>query len=211
MFRSLQQIVTLKSDYTEKTSTLNPKYKCMLSHAVPLRVVDCGLILSYLGRTFRIRPLPSPPLGGRNVPRRGLIYCSKKALNFRYQSIMYVTPSSTPLLPLWQWHSIAQLYMTALAKFHSFSVAFIMDRHLLRSALSTISKFTTQQAKHKNNKPVKLTAKWGGSFMNFWKCKQAESFVRQIIITGCQIMKGGRWVQMSVCICECVCEWVNVV
>lgn len=33
--------------------------------------------------------------------------------------------------------------------------------------------------------------------MNFWKGKQAESFVRQIIITGCQIMKGDGSVQMS--------------
>lgn len=34
-----------------------------------------------------------------------------------------------------------------------------------------------------------LTSKWRGSFMNFWKCKQAETFVRKIIILGCQIMK----------------------
>lgn len=104
------------------------------------------------------------------------------------------TPSSASLTAV---VSIAQLHMTGFANFRGFSVAFIMDRHLLRSVASTVREPTAQQEQSKNNKPIKLTAKWGGSFMNFWKCKQAKSFVRQIIITGCRIMKGGRWVQMS--------------
>lgn len=137
----------------------------------------------------------SPPVCGGDVQRRGLMYCLKKIQDFCYRSIMYVTPSTRASLTAVV--SIAQLYMTDFANFHGFSVAFIMDRHLLRSVASTVRKPTTQQVQRKNNKPIKQTAKWGGSFMNFWKCKQAESFVRQIIITGCQIMKGGRWVQMS--------------
>lgn len=55
--------------------------------------------------------------------------------------------------------SIAQLYTTAFANFHSFTVAFIMDRHLLRSVASTVGKPTTQQVQRKYNKPIKLTAK----------------------------------------------------
>lgn len=137
-----------------------------------------------------------PFFGGGNILRQGLMYCFKKVrLPLPVNNVCDhpIHPSSASLTVAL---SIAQLYMTA--NFHSFSVAFIMDRHLLRSAASSVRKLGIQQARRKNNnKPITLTVKWGGSFLNFWKCKQTESFVRQIIITRCQIMKGGRWVQMS--------------
>lgn len=86
--------------------------------------------------------------------------------DFHYQSSVH---------PLWLPDRSRHSFMRQLpVKFRSFSATFIMDGHLLRSVALTFRKPNAAQC-HRN-KAVTLTAKWGGSFMNFWKGKQAETF-----------------------------------
>lgn len=212
MFQSLQQLFKLQKRITGKKRKvkLHPEVQMRAKPTahrtsgdvfmwVYLRtVVDVVLFSVTSGE--HLDSGHCPPLLPVEGMCRGRPRCAaqEKFTNFCYQSIMYVTPATpTPTHPppasLTAPVSIAQLCMSALASFHSFSVASIMDRHLLRSAAWSVRKPTIQQARCKNNnEPIRLTGKWGGSFVNFWKCKQAEFFVRQIIITGCQIMKGGQ-------------------
>lgn len=111
MFRSPYQIITPKDNYMGKKRKVKFALKVQMhaeptAHSTPgnvfyvslfRTVVDCGLVLGYLERTFIFRPLPPPPLGGGSVPKQGLMSCLKKVQDFRYQSIMYVNPC--PPLP----------------------------------------------------------------------------------------------------------------
>lgn len=210
MFRCPQQIIIQKNDYMEKRKgKFYPKYKCMLNqqHTAPLGMFFfyCESIqsCSWLWSCSRL-PRENIHIQATALPSPWWRKCAKARLNVLLKKSPLpvnnicdppIHHSCAPLTAVAV--SIAQLYMTAFANFHGFSVAFIMDRHLLRSVASTVRKSTTQHVQRKNKRPIKLTAKWGGSFMNFWKCKQAESFVGQITITGWQIMKEGGWVQMS--------------